>query len=324
MKDPSTSEYINIEDFVMMLRQLIDKEFIIPYPLVGNWNEKILKWEMKNGDVFERFKDFIYLQLVNDWTRFVADDAENLLQPVKEFLGNSENFALNIFSLNYDLVLEETLNSAESRVLDNGFSERHDSGTTVRYWAADFDNSINQTKINLYKLHGSIDWEYNRDSEEISIKENIYDDREPLMIFGSSSKMLSFDPFLYILSEFRKKLKEASVFVVIGYSFHDKYINNLLIQQLNLNTQDTDKPKRMLIVNPHWKNKSPTDFADELKIIQDTRSINDILNFRQISPERIKLMPEGAFEFYKKYFSNQAAALKAEVEQVEQGDVPFI
>ena len=28
------SSYVNIEDFVMILRQLIDKEFVIPYPLI--------------------------------------------------------------------------------------------------------------------------------------------------------------------------------------------------------------------------------------------------------------------------------------------------
>src|SRR3970282_2765773 len=66
MMDPSfnRSSYLNIEDFVMVLRQLIDKEFVIPYPLIGNWNDRILRWEMRNGGVFDRFKDFITLQLV--------------------------------------------------------------------------------------------------------------------------------------------------------------------------------------------------------------------------------------------------------------------
>jgi hypothetical protein len=37
LKDSSISSnaYVNIEDFVMVLRQLIDKEFVIPYPLIG-------------------------------------------------------------------------------------------------------------------------------------------------------------------------------------------------------------------------------------------------------------------------------------------------
>lgn len=321
-----SNAYVNIEDFVMVLRQLIDKEFVVPYPLIGNWNDKILKWELRNKkvNVFEHFKKFITLQLVSKWTQFDAEKARALLSPLRDMLGNSENFVLNIFSLNYDLTFEHTFNSADTRILDNGFSERNISGDSVRFWAADFENEINLTKINLYKLHGSLDWEYNQTSEEISIKENMEDGREPLIIFGSSSKMLSFDPFLYILSNFRDKLEQATVFVVIGYSFHDKYINNLLIQQLSQNT-DEDKPKKLLVVDPSSTRSRQTssDFAEELKSIQDSKSINDIINFRQISPERIKLIPMDTSKFYLDYFSNNAALLEQELEQAEQEDKLF-
>ena len=318
MKDSSVSgsAYVNIEDFVMLLRQLIDKEFIIPYPLIGNWNDKILKWELKNGKVFEHFKDFITLQLVKNWTQFDKGKAEINLQPIRDMLGNSDNVVLNVFSLNYDLIFEQIFNSPTYRILDNGFSERHIPGNTIRYWAADFKNELNQTKINLYKLHGSINWEYNLESEEISIKESIDDGREPLMIFGSYSKMLSFDPFLYILSNFRAKLEEATIFVVIGYSFHDKYINNLLIQQLSQNTGE-DKPKKLLVVDPRRPTQTASEFTEELKSIQDSKSINDIINFRQISPGRIKLISKTASQFYAEYFADGAALLKKELEKIE-------
>ena len=314
--------YLNIEDFVMILRQLIDKEFIIPYPLIGNWNDKILRWEMRNGDVFSRFKDFILIQLVQNWTRFDPEKANKLLQPIQEILAVSDDLKLNIFSLNYDLVLEETFNSPVIRILDNGFSERAISNETIRYWASDFNDPNSPTKINLYKLHGSLDWEYNPDSEEIQIKNNIDDSREPLIIFGSYSKMLSFDPFLYMLSEFRTLLSQATIFVVVGYSFHDKYINNLLIQQLSMNTKE-DIPKKLLIVNPSNKDKTEEHVAEELKQIQESKSINDVINFKQISPERIKLIPTSTAEFYLEYFSNNAEKLVAEIEEAEQADQIF-
>lgn len=317
------SAHVNIEDFVMVLRQLIDKEFVIPYPLIGNWNDKILKWELRNGDVFSQFKNFIMHQLINDWTQFDIRKAEISLQPIRQLLDDSENIKINVFSLNYDLVFENIFNSSILRILDNGFSEKTVSNSKVRYWATDFDNPLSSTKINLYKLHGSLDWEYNQDTEEISIKENIYDNREPLIIFGSYSKMLSFDPFLYILSKFRTLLEKATIFVVIGYSFHDKYINNMLIQQVSQNT-DEDIPKKLLIVDPNSINKTEIGFAEELKKIQDSKSINDIINFRQISPERIKLISNSATDFYKEYFSNGAAVLKNELEQTEQGDKLFV
>lgn len=326
MKDTSSSRisYINIEDFVMVLRQLIDKEFVIPYPLIGNWNDKILKWELRNGDVFDRFKDFITLLLVNDWTKFDSLKAQRMLQPVREMLNQSDNFKLNIFSLNYDLILENFFNSETIKTLDNGFSEKinPEKENKIKYWAADFNNENSPTKINLFKLHGSIDWEHDQESEEILIEENINDSKEPLIIFGSFSKMLSFDPFLYILSNFRTLLKEATIFVVIGYSFHDKYINNLMIQQLSHNTEE-DVPKKLLVVDPCLANVSEAQFAEELKAIQDSKSINDIINFRQISPERIKLISKSASAFYAEYFASGAAVLKNELEQTERGDKVF-
>ena len=63
--------YLNIEDFVMVLRQLIDKEFIIPYPLIGNWNDKILKWELnKKKRMYLNILKILLPQLVKKWTRF--------------------------------------------------------------------------------------------------------------------------------------------------------------------------------------------------------------------------------------------------------------
>jgi hypothetical protein len=317
------NSYLNIEDFVMVLRQIIDKEFIIPYPLIGNWNEKILKWELRNGDVFSRFLRFITIQLIGNWTRFDESRAENILQPLRELLNNSEKFKVNIFSLNYDLIFENVFNSATSKLLDNGFSEKRVSDKKVRYWTADFNNELSPTKINLFKLHGSLDWEYNGDSEEVLIKESIDDGREPLIIFGSYSKMLSFDPFLFILSKFRTLLEEATLFFVIGYSFHDKYINNLLIQQLSQNTGE-DIPKKIFIVDPSCKDKTEIQVAESLRRIQDSKSINDIINFKHISHERIKLIPKQASEFYLEYFSHNAAELVKELGKIEQGEKWFI
>jgi hypothetical protein len=318
----NSNSYLNIEDFVMVLRQLIDKEFIIPYPLIGNWNDKILKWELKDGKIFERFRDFIRLQLVKDWTKFDFKKAETMLKPIRDMLNISEDIKLNMFSLNYDLMFEQVFNSNTSKLLDNGFAEKNISNNKVRYWTADFNDVHSSTKINLFKLHGSLDWEYNHETEEISIKDNIDDGREPLIIFGSYAKMLSFDPFLFILSRFRALLEEATIVVVIGYSFHDKYINNMLIQQISQNTSE-DISKKLIIVDPGFRNKSEVDVAEELKMIQDSKSINDIINFRQLSPNRIKLITKSASEFYTEYFSNEAEVLRKELEQTEQGDKIF-
>ena len=87
--------------------------------------------------------------------------------------------------------------------------------------------------------------------------------------------------------------------------------------------QEKDIPKKLLIVNPSVHEFTEAQFAEELKTIQDSKSINDIINFRQISPERIKLIPKAASAFYTEYFANGAAILKNELEQTEKGDKVF-
>lgn len=316
------TDYVNIEDFVMVLRQLIDKEFIIPYPLIGNWNDKITKWEIVDEEIFEKFKKFIISLLLSVWTDFSISKAQNQLGPIREILNSHENFKINFYSLNYDLILERVFNSNTTRLLDNGFSERKIDNNRVLIWSKDYNNPNSTTKINLFKLHGSLDWEYDRGSEEIIINHDYILSRDPLLIFGSYSKMLSFDPFLYMLSKFRDSLEEATIFVVIGYSFHDKYINNLLIQQLNQNTVN-DAPKRMLIIDPSNKNITNSMFVERLKGIQDNKSIADIINFKQISPERIRLIPMDASQFIKSYFDNDAKLLQGELISTEKSTSIF-
>jgi len=84
-----------------------------------------LKWEVRNDDVFDRFKDFITHQLIRDWTKYDTNKAKEMLKPVRNMLENSEAFKINIFPLNYDLIFEEIFNSSTSKILDNGFSEKN-------------------------------------------------------------------------------------------------------------------------------------------------------------------------------------------------------
>ena len=79
----------------------------------------------------------------------------------------------------------------------------------------------------------------------------------------------------------------------------------------------------MLVIDPTRTSQTASDFTEELKLIQESKSINDIINFRHVSPERIKLILKSAPEFYAEYFSNGAAELRKELEQTEQGDRLF-
>lgn len=312
---------LNVEDFVMVLKQIIDREYIVPYPLVGNWNDKITKWELKSNDndIFREFLNFIISLLTSRWTNINSTRAKSLLSPIRELLNSSETFKLRIFSLNYDLLFENILASLSENLIETGFTSELISKDIIKVWNdSAFTDENSKSKLQLYKLHGSLNWEYDSVYELIKEKQVIGDGKEPLIIFGSANKMLSFDPFLFILSEFRKRLNSSSLIVVIGYSFHDKYINNLLIQQLQ-----QSNTRRMIIVDPYPMAEKETDFVNKLEAIQTIRSVNDLINFKKANPEKIKIIKLSAKKFFHQYFSNKAENLKLLAKEAEQEDILF-
>ncbi len=311
----------NIEDFVMVLKQIIDREYIVPYPLVGNWNDKITKWELCNNenDIFREFLNFIVEQLTKKWANANQRKSKSLIKPFRALLNCSESFNLRVFSLNYDLLFENAFDVSSENLVETGFTPKLVSNEKIKVWdESTFNDEHSESKLHLYKLHGSLNWEYDPVYELIKEKQSLYDGKEPLIIFGSAYKMLSFDPFLFILSEFRKRLINSSLLVVVGYSFHDKYINNLLIQQLQ-----QSNTKRMIVVDPFPMAGTEKDFVDKLEKIQTIRSINDLINFKKANPEKIRILNLKAKKFYDTYLSSKAEKLKQLVKEAEKEDIVF-
>ena len=306
--DADLADYsINIEDFVMVLRQLIDREFLVPQPLIGNWNEKITIWELKNEDVFKRFLNFITELLIHHWTKFNCEKAENLIAPLRNLVEIPEKFNVDVFTLNYDVVWEDCLNSDTEKLVENGFANGG--------WTGEFEDQHSPAKLFLSKLHGSVDWYFDTETEEVKVSEETID--EPLIIFGSSYKMQSFDPFISLLSRFRQKLQNSTLYVIVGYSFHDRYINNILIQSLG-----SQLVRSAVVVDPcAWS--SSEDLATSVEKIQSSKSLDEMLNLKKVNPAKIEIVKMTAKDFYEEYFANSAEMLRKKLESIEQEKPAF-
>ena len=64
-------------------------------------------------------------------------------------------------------------------------------------------------------------------------------------IFGTNSKLTGRDPFLTLVHAFAQQLRSAQILVAIGYSFSDKYINEIIEQRMRDNL-----PLRLVLVSP--------------------------------------------------------------------------
>ena len=159
--------------------------------------------------------------------------------------------------MNYDLCFEK--NIPEDKLLETGFS--HDSIWNDIVFSENQED--NYSDIFLYKLHGSIDWQRKNDNTLIKPEHRIGLDK-PEVIFGTDFKLRSIDPYLFYIHEFRKYLLDCKLIIVIGFSFLDSHINNLLVQALQ-HSEYHNNGRKIIYVNPSNKEQSKNTIMTRLK-----------------------------------------------------------
>ncbi len=165
---------------------------------------------------------------------------------------NKDLSRVNIFTTNNDLFNERVLDNLNINY-NNGFGgglERFFNPARFGYtFSKKIETSIEKYEaldnmVYLYKLHGSINWiEKEGNSlfniQEINIKHTDKKPTESVLIYPNplkQSKSLT-SPYTDIIREFQKKLLlQNSVLFVIGYSFSDDHLNNIIYQALSSNS----------------------------------------------------------------------------------------
>lgn len=215
----------NIEKLLVVLNILSEYKGILVYPFFNGFSQDLLEYAGKSFENIRDFKSLIMKELPT-WVTLSSYASAEYYKGFEEFQ-SQYTFALRIFSLNYDLCVERALGEK----VETGF--RPDSPWDGNNFYSD-DNSA-EKPIYLYKLHGSINWvrETTKGNQLfVSEQQGI----TPDIIFGTDVKLQAIDPYLFYLYEFRRYTLEAKIIVVIGYSFNDDHINNLLKQAIESNS----------------------------------------------------------------------------------------
>ena len=164
----------------------------------------------------------------------------------------------NIFTLNYDLAFEYACDELGIQYINGfvGFNERSFRPEVYNY---DFfyPGDITEGKvkriervIKYYKLHGSLNWLYKKENKnnpyglyEVPIdlvrvnmeNESVEKNMGDIMIYPTSSKKeftLNF-PYSELFRKFADRLQQPeAVLFVVGYSFYDEHINDIIYQAL--------------------------------------------------------------------------------------------
>lgn len=157
---------------------------------------------------------------------------------------------VNIFTINYDLLFERTSEDMEI-VVNNGFVGFHNRMFMPSSFRLKFhlkEANINRQfsrVINIYKLHGSISWEKSEEgaNNAYGLIERQFDPKQekksdiarnciiyPLQYKKKNSLDL---PYSELFRQFIENMhRPDSVLVVVGYSFLDDHINDLILNAL--------------------------------------------------------------------------------------------
>lgn len=274
--------HFNIEILVNILQELEKKETHPLYPFIGSWHIKFNEVIANDFNKITEFKKKIIKQL-KKWMKPRNLKRSNYLSKIKDFQ-RELNLPIRIFTLNYDLLLESNLNDVK---VERGFDED-------RKWNYKrFSELYEEPEIYLYKLHGSIDWERDQNTQIVRFIDTIPE--EPDLIFGTQYKMQYTDPYLFMFSELRYYSLNCKLIVCLGYSFSDEHINAILSQALLTNNNLklyclAYGEKDELIYEKLLKNNSNIS-RDRIKIVTDKTAKQffenefELKTFKDLFPE---------------------------------------
>ena len=194
---------------------------------------------------------------------------------------------LSLATLNYDLAIEQA-GEAHGVQVDTGI----EGWIAERRWP-----EVQEDSLRLLKLHGSIDWCWDQGQNEpgqMPVRSVVRTDdpeserREPVLVFGQRGKLRAEGPFLSLLVEFEAALARASRLIVIGYSFRDPHINDIVSRWTR-----ADQARTIVLIDPAIPERQvPGDFRSDL-----ISHLNpSTWNFQTDAPNRIQLRKERASE----------------------------
>ncbi|HWI93665.1 MAG TPA: SIR2 family protein [Flavisolibacter sp.] len=159
----------------------------------------------------------------------------------------SRDFAKEIFTTNYDLILEKSFENLLIPFYD-GFIGSHEP--FFAHESIDGKSKYDRPPISwirLWKLHGSLSWFWKEDGDNKSNRivrlcagaKNLHPHSE-LVIYPSrdkyeSSRKQPFTSYFDRLKEFL--LSGEGIFIISGYSFSDDHVNEIIFNGLNQNNR---------------------------------------------------------------------------------------
>jgi SIR2-like domain len=179
--------------------------------------------------------------------RIEAPSQVEYLKPLVE-LATAQG-SLTVATLNYDRSVEEV-------------AKAHDAPYTtgIATWLRRGELKWQEHGLRLLKLHGSIDWIIEKTIQAgqlpvHTVEEAALDERRgfqlPGVVFGEAGKLRAEGPFLELLLAWATQMTEATSLLIVGYSFRDPHVNEIIARWFNANTT-----RRIILLDPNMPSSS--------------------------------------------------------------------
>jgi hypothetical protein len=151
------------------------------------------------------------------------------------FIGSHRSPFTEIFTTNYDVLVEQALENRRVPYFD-GFV-----GSSRPFFdqRAIEDDEIPERWSRLWKLHGSINWRFNKTTKAVFRSEN-GDDGDELLIHPShlkydESRRMPYFVMIDRLRSFLRRGERPVALILTGYSFGDEHLNETIVESLKAN-----------------------------------------------------------------------------------------
>lgn len=196
------------------------------YPLKASWVDKSLL------DI----KSKIVETIIDDWIE--SPTHANFLRCICRTRSKDVR---DIFTLNYDTVIESTLDHLRFHYIDGFRGSRNGWFDPLVF----DEDPVSDPYFRIYKLHGSINW-CRESSGHVrrTIVSATIPIKDPVVVYPSEQKYLQTQFGIYetLMERFRKRLQvrnSNNYLVTIGYSFNDEHINEAIIDAIQKNNNLT-------------------------------------------------------------------------------------
>ncbi len=161
--------------------------------------------------------------------KIINEEIKLPLSRLLKYLNATANPEIKIITTNYDRIAEYAIDAAYI----NGYYGF--AGSYLKYFNG-FENKNYINCILLLKVHGSLDWFVDKNSNILSIPDSIVKNNDyiPLIVTPGIKKYehTHNEPFRTIITKADEAFKNANSIICIGYGFNDIHIQPKLLDKI--------------------------------------------------------------------------------------------